>query len=164
MTHRFYFQSLGLTSDKDLASINAGVVVFRPRLIADLFEAWYFDDSKYKDKTEAAYSSEEVPLAYVSQSYGLFAPLDYRFNRQVNFALHETPQGKAAYQEYRSLPNRMMRKILRSLGARSQHVGLGSRYRGFVEDLLGNGNLVHFAGKYPIPTVRPELLIASREK
>ena len=158
-SHRFFFEKLGLTSAGDLATINAGVVAFRPRLIAGLFEAWYFDDNRYRTTTQAEYSSEEIPMAYLSQDNGLFAPLDYCFNRQVCYALHETPQGKVAYAKYRSASNRIRRKIRKSLGMKFHHVGFGHAYQEFVEDMLRNGNLVHFAGKYPIPAVNPELLM-----
>ncbi|HUI71874.1 MAG TPA: hypothetical protein VL354_15250 [Spirochaetia bacterium] len=162
MSHKAYFESLGLSSERELASINAGVVVFRPGLVADMFAAWYFDDARYAHKSEGDYSSEEVPLAYLSQDAGLFAPLEYRFNRQVFFALHETSAGKAAYRDYRSFVNRARRKARKALGFRSAHVGFGPSYTLFVEDLLKDGNLVHFAGKYPVPEVNQDLLVRSQ--
>jgi hypothetical protein len=162
-SHQSYFEGLGLASDRKLESINAGVLVFRPSLIADIFEAWYIDDNRYASKSEDDYSGEEVPLAYLSQSNGLFSPLDYRFNRQVNFALHETPLGKVAYKKYRSLLNRLRRKARKTFGLRSLHVGFGHAYKLFVEDLLREGNLVHFAGKYPVPQVDRNLLTSAKQ-
>jgi hypothetical protein len=157
--HGSYFAGVGLTSRNELASINGGVQVYRPRLVAALFESWYFDDRKYKPPFAADFSAtEEGPSAYLSQANGLFAPLEYRFNRQVLFALHETSLGKAAFEKYCSIPNRTWRKIRTTLGLPSHQIGFGAAYRRFVEDLLRNGNLVHFAGKYPIPVVDPALL------
>ncbi|MGA2480302.1 MAG: hypothetical protein ABSG63_16255, partial [Spirochaetia bacterium] len=96
-SHQNFFKGLGLTSKCDLASINGGVLVMRPRLIADLAEAWYFDETKSHPGTE------EAPLAYISQTHAMFAALEYRFNRQVLFGLHETSPGQIAFEEYRSL-------------------------------------------------------------
>jgi hypothetical protein len=158
--HDSYFGGVGLNSPNQLATVNGGVQVYRPRLVATLFESWYWDDRRYEAPFAADFSAtEEGPSAYLSQANGLFAPLEYRFNRQVLFALHETPLGEKAFARYCSLPSRVRRKIRRTLGLPSHHVGFGTAYRRFVEDLLQNGNLVHFAGKYPIPAVEPGLLM-----
>jgi hypothetical protein len=161
MSHREHFNELGFTSQHELLCINAGVLIFRPRLVADLFEAWYMDESTPFDTIAAGYGIDEVPLAYLSQSNGLFAPLECRFNRQVNYALHETDEGRAAYEEYRLLVNRVRRRSRKIMGKPFQNVGWGQRYVRFIEDLLRAGNLVHFSGKFPIPAVDRRLLVGS---
>jgi hypothetical protein len=160
--HRERFEELGLTSRSELFTINGGVLGFRPRLVVHLFEARYLDDSRYVRNSEAEYNSDEIPMAFLSQTHGLFAPLEYRFNRQVNYALHETDLGKIAFEEYRSLFNRIRRRARKALGRPIHHVGYGRTYRPFIEDLLRNGNLVHFAGRYPIPVVDKALLAQIR--
>lgn len=161
--HRRYFENMGLSADIELLSVNGGVLAFRPRLIADLLKAWYVDTEKYAGRTDSYFHNEEGPMAYIAQTNGLFFPLDCRFNREVFFALHETDQGKAAYNEFRSLPNRIRRRMRKNIGLGWQNFGFGRQYVLFIEDLLRDGNLVHFAGKYPIPSVNPELLMGYSE-
>jgi len=158
-SHQEFFRRMGLVSDKTLLTVNGGVQAFRPRLIADLMESWYRDDRRFDSRYKQ--NNDETHMAYIAQSQGLFAPLDQRFNRQALYALHETDLGRTAYRTYRSLPNRIRRKLCKTVGLRSDHVGLGRLYTLFVEDLLRAGNLVHFSGKLPVPHVDPGLLSGS---
>jgi hypothetical protein len=163
LTHRQYFEEKGWQADDSLVSINGGVLVFRPPMVAELFETWYRDSSHFKGHPDSYFQCEEGILAYISQKHRLFSPLPVQFNRQVHYALHETSAGLSALARYRSFAHRGTRKLLRSVGAPSNHIGFGREYRIFVEELLGQGNLVHFAGNYPVPRVDAGLLIGSRQ-
>ena len=163
LTHRQYFEEKGWKVDDSFVSINGGVLVFRPRMVAELFESWYRDSSCFSGHPDHYFQCEEGILAYLSQKHRLFAPLPVKFNKQIHYALHETPRGHSVLSRYRSFAPRGTRKLLRSFGAPSNHVGFGRTYRLFVEELLQQGNLVHFAGNYPVPRVDAELLMGSRQ-
>jgi hypothetical protein len=159
LTSREYFQQKGWDADDSFVSINGGVLVFRPNLVAELFASWYRDNARFAGHPDDYFQCEEGIFAYLSQANRIFSPLPVLFNRQVHYALHETESGRRALAEYRSFLNRGLRKAARTVGMPSPHIGYGENYIHLIEELLDEGNLVHFAGNYPIPAVRKELLL-----
>jgi hypothetical protein len=162
-TNKEYFAQKGWDVDDSFVSINGGVLLFRPALVADLFASWYRDPSRFAGHPDTFFQCEEGIFAYLSQKNRLFARLPVHFNMQVHYALHDRTSGRTALAKYRSVANRGLRKTARAFGDRSGSIGYGKSYTRFVEELLKENNLVHFAGNYPIPAVRDDVLIATAE-
>ena len=79
-----YFTSRGFAAaDGLVGNINGGVLLFRPRLVADLFRDYYMSMKSQGENT----AFEEAPMAYYTQTKGLFLELDYRFNCMPYFEI-----------------------------------------------------------------------------
>jgi len=157
-THEEYFATKDLHSSRPLRQINGGVLLFRPELTAELFRSWYFDDARHAGKSEYFYAAEEDAMAFLSQDRGCFSELPQRFNRQLIYRLCENEEGLNARAELTSLVNRVHRKVRRTVGlTRATAVGM-RHYAAVVEQLLREGNLVHFSASYPMVPVDPALV------
>jgi hypothetical protein len=153
-----YFAGKDLRSKNPVRQVNGGVLLFRPDRTADLFASWYFDEQRYAGKSDHYYSSEEDPLAYLSQDNGIFFELPARFNRQLIYSLCESEEGLRARRELKFFPNRVHRRLRRALGVQGGS-SLGMKwYKARVEALLREGNLIHFSASYPIIRVDPALV------
>ncbi|WP_143077844.1 hypothetical protein [Desulfomicrobium norvegicum] len=141
-THRSYFTSRGFQDSELLhGSINGGAFLCRPSVIGKLFE-----DAYWSDLPET--SHEEAIAAYVSQTKGLFKPLDDRFNTQVLHALSAEDPDYAYnfahgyhFKILKKLHSIMPPALLKSLYPRV--------YSRFVSDKMKENYILHFAGGYP---------------
>lgn len=139
-----YFTSRGFAADEKLiGNINGGVLLFRPRLVADLFKEYYMSMKSQGENT----AFEEAPMAYYTQTRGLFKELDYKYNCMPYFEI-----GNAYADRLYALHNDriygMAEKLLYKLTGEKHMLLIGKHYR-LVRRLFDDGAcIVHFAGGY----------------
>lgn len=158
-THAEYYAGKDLRSERPLYSINGGALLFRTAMTGRLFSNWYHDRQRYAGKPDSYYHNEEDPAAFLTQSQGTFFSLPPRFNRQLIYALCESPEGLAARKQLTSPVQRIRRRIARALGVAPGPMSGMRRYASRVEALLRNGDIVHLSASYPAPVVDPAILI-----
>lgn len=134
-------------NDKLEGNINGGVLVFRPALIADYLKDYYYSD--HSQGTNSAY--EEAPMAYYSQSNGLFKALDEKFNMKINFEVG-TELGSDIYNTINSKGYIFVNKVIRKL-THKNNVLLAGKLKKLVLDLAGKSYIIHFNGGYWNPKV-----------
>lgn len=139
-----YFTSRGFPADEKLiGNINGGVLLFRPRLVADLFREYYLSVKSQGEHT----AFEEAPMAYETQTRSMFLPLDAKFNCMPYFEIGNDDADKL----YRLHHNRfygLAEKILYRF-FREKHMLLIPQHYQLVKRLFDDGaHIVHFAGGY----------------
>lgn len=127
--------------DNLLGSINGGVFVMRPKLVAKLFSDYYFSDHNQGTHN----SHEEAPMAYLTQVHHIFEPLPITFNTQVLYKLKGTEKGRNAL-EAQTNANKRKRWLFKS-----KKTVISEKYQYFINEELQNTHILHFAGNYPIP-------------
>ena len=139
-----YFTARGFeANDRLVGNINGGVLVFRPALIADLLKSYY--DSDHSQGTFSAY--EEAPMAYYSQTNGLFQALDNRYNVMLNFEVG-TPMGSEIYNTIHSRAYCFINRLLRKI-THKNNVLLTGKVLTLTKRLVEQGSyIIHFAGGY----------------
>ena len=144
-THLSYFIDRGFEFNSLLvASINGGVLLFRPSIVADIFKDAYFSGLP-------AMSHEEAILAYVSQIHSVFFQISSAWNTQILHSL--SAECGPAFFSTKSKRFKLI-KLLNSKGlysASSLPFFLPQAYRNFVSNSLEACNILHFAGGFPIP-------------
>lgn len=139
-----YFCSRGFPEAEGLiGNINGGVLLFRPRLVADLFKEYYLSMKSQGENT----AFEEAPMAYYTQTKGLFAPLEYKFNCMPYFEIGNDYADRL----YRTHHNKcycLAEKVLYRI-FHEKHMLLIGRHYQLVKRLFADGAcIVHFAGGY----------------
>lgn len=139
-----YFTSRGFASNERLiGNINGGVLLFRPRLVADLFKDYYMSQKSQGENT----AFEEAPMAYYTQTRGMFKELPYRFNCMPYFEVGNDYADRL-YRFYRNRCYCLVEKVLHRLTGENHMLLLGPHYR-LVKRLFDDGAcIVHFAGGY----------------
>lgn len=139
-----YFVSRNFPVKEGLrGNINGGVLLFRPKLVADVFRDYYYSAHSQGKCT----AHEEAPMAYYAQTMGLFCPLDNRFNCLLYFETG-TEEGSAIYNVQRQKFYPAFNKVFRRL-TKTDNLLLQGRIRRFAQYLADNGNyIIHFAGGY----------------
>lgn len=123
-------------------NINGGVFVFRPRLIAEAFKNYYFSDHSQGEKE----AFEEAPMAYISQSLGLFYPLDEKFNTQFFYELY-TPEGKNILKIKKNLFYKIINEILIRIFKLPPDIIIFRKLRNFSKLILNKVYILHFSGR-----------------
>ena len=140
------FINKGFPPSKDLqGTINGGVWLCQPNLVAKLFSDYY---SAITKTPEGFAIYEELPMAYLAQSNGLFFSLDEKFNRQVLYLISEDG---ACFRFFITRLQKKINKRLQKLFPK-RHPFLFSKYCEFINNALENNYIIHFSGGFPIPT------------
>ena len=143
-TTQDYFRERGFEVNEPLeGNINGGVLVFRPELVSDMLKEYY-----YSEHSQGKYSAyEEAPMAYYTQSKGLFKALDNRFNVMVNFEVG-TEEGEKIYNLINNKVYCFVNKVLKKILHKNNLLLASSTYK-LTGKLLNKGAyIVHFAGGY----------------
>ena len=139
-----YFTSRGFAAaDGLVGNINGGVLLFRPRLVADLFRDYYMSMKSQGENT----AFEEAPMAYYTQTKGLFLELDYRFNCMPYFEIGN-PYADRLYALHQNRLYGKAEHVLSRLTGEKHMLLLGAHYM-LIRRLFDHGaSIVHFAGGY----------------
>ena len=139
-----YFTSRGFAAaDGLVGNINGGVLLFRPRLVADLFRDYYMSMKSQGENT----AFEEAPMAYYTQTKGLFLELDYRFNCMPYFEIGN-PYADRLYALHQNRLYGKAEHVLSRLTGEKHMLLLGAHYK-LIRRLFDDGAyIVHFAGGY----------------
>ena len=137
-----YFTSRGFAAaDGLVGNINGGVLLFRPRLVADLFRDYYMSMKSQGENT----AFEEAPMAYYTQTKGLFLELDYRFNCMPYFEIGN-PYADRLYALHQ---NRLYGKVEHVLSRLTGEKHILCAHYKLIRRLFDDGAyIVHFAGGY----------------
>lgn len=138
-----YFSSRNFEPSEKLSGpINGGVLLFRPRQVATLFSDYYYSDHEQG----VSFIHEEAPMAYLTQSTGLFYGLDNRYNQQIIYKLAGTSAGQDVIRREKRIPKLIRRKYYKWHDCCLMPI---PAYRNLVREQLRESYFVHFAGKYP---------------
>ncbi|MFN5333775.1 MAG: glycosyltransferase [Bacteroidota bacterium] len=141
-TVEMYFSARNFPYNSNLVgSINGGVILFRPKQVATLFEEYYFSGHNLKYKEMGSY--EEGPMAYISQSNQIFFPINAKYNTQLIFKIRGTDEGRAV------LKKSKQRWRISSKGA--SKIRTTKAYNEYVNKILEESWILHFAGGFPMP-------------
>lgn len=135
-------------------NINGGVFVFRPGLIAEAFKSYYFSDHSQGEKE----AFEEAPMAYISQSLGLFYPLDEKFNTQFFYELY-TPEGKNILKIKKNLFYKIINEIFIKVFNAPPDFLIYKTIKFFSNKILNKVYILHFSGR-----MNPKLYSLKQEK
>ena len=146
LTTQWYFQDQGFAlNDKLMGSINGGVWLCQPKLVADLFANYYWAKAKSPDLYPMY---EEAPMAYLTQSNDLFFALDEKFNQQLIYLIaDQNPSFHTRIAKWQSWINKPLNKMF---PARTSQFML-KPYVELVQKSLKENYILHFAGNFPIP-------------
>lgn len=139
------FTNKGFLVSKNLkGTINGGVWLCQPALVAELFSDYYWALTKSPENF-AMY--EELPMAYLTQTKGLFFSLDEKFNRQVIYLISEDGA------RFQYLIARLQKKLNKRLEKflPKYHPFLFPQYCTLINTSLKNNYIIHFSGGFPIP-------------
>ncbi len=139
-------------SEKLVGSINGGVFIFRPKEVAHLFETYYYSDHNKGVKERGSY--EEAPMAYLTQTQGLFHSIDPRFNVQMIYKIRGTAKGRRINRQRKIIPKFML-KLYKKIN-KEEWFPFDS-YRSFANEILKDSWILHFAGGYPLPKTKTEV-------
>lgn len=123
-------------------NINGGVFVFKPKLIAEAFKNYYFSDHSQGEKE----AFEEAPMAYITQSLGLFFPLDEKFNTQFFYELY-TPEGKNILKIKKNLFYKIINEIFIRIFKLPPDILIFKKLRTFSNQILKKVYILHFSGR-----------------
>lgn len=143
-----YFASRGFEVDsrisKKLAgNINGGVLVFRPRLVAEAFRDYYY--SEHSQGGHTAY--EEAPMAYYAQTHDMFYALDERFNKMLHFESGRK-EFERIYNVHHNRAYLFVEKVYKKI-FHSGNVFLTGMHVKFVNSLIAEGAyMVHMSGGF----------------
>lgn len=139
-----YFTSRGFAADEHLiGNINGGVLLFRPRLVADILKEYYLSMKSQGEHT----AFEEAPMAYYTQTKGLFLELDYRFNCMPYFEIGNDYADRL-YRIHQNGIYQKAEKVMYKLFGEKHMLLLNQHYK-LVSRLFSDGAyIVHFAGGY----------------
>ena len=145
LTTQRYFSDRGFEwNDKLMGSVNAGVWLAQPRLVADLLAKFYWDKTQFPEYFSMF---EEAPMAYLTQIHDLFFPVDERFNQQLIYLIADQ---KPSFNTKVAKVQRWINKQLHKLFPGMSYVFL-LPYIHLVEEGLKNNYILHFSGNFPIP-------------
>ncbi len=149
-----YFTSRGFAKNDNLVgNINGGVIVFRPALIADMLKDYYY--SEHSQGSFSAY--EEAPMAYYSQTSGLFKALDNKYNVMINFEVG-TDEGISIYNIIHNKIYIFVNKVIKKI-TKKNNLLIARKIEKLTRLLLSNGSyIIHFAGGYWNPRVYKKCL------
>lgn len=148
-TVKDYFKARNFEYNENLSgSINGGVFLFKPQEVAILFKEYYF--SNHNVNTPELGSYEEAPMAYLTQINKIFHALDPKYNTQVIYKIKGTKEGKNLMKNQDLIPEFIRKKI-------NKNIIPSMEYTNFIDRLLENCWILHFAGGYPIPTKKKPL-------
>lgn len=143
-TIRTYFESRSFSFNESLiGSINGGVFVFRPKKVVDLFKSYYWSNHNTKNPD---YSHEEAPIAYLTQTKGIFQQIDIRFNTQIIYKIRGTEAGRKILNTRPLLPSFLWKRYLRK---NKLEVYPTRAYREYCKKILEDVWILHFAGNFP---------------
>lgn len=129
-------------NNKLLGSINGGVFLFRPKIIAPIFKEYYFSNHN-----QGRFNSyEEAPMAYITQINDLFFAINPLFNVQVLYKIKGTDEGNKASFYGRGIPE-IAFKIYKKISGNATFPT--NKYFNFIDKIIENSYFVHFAGGYP---------------
>jgi hypothetical protein len=153
-THESYFSDRGFPDHPfPKASINGGVWLCRPKLISEVFKAFYFSDFH-------SMPHEEAEMAYVAQKNNLFFEMDYRFNTQILYELF-TPVQSPVVNEVKSRQfRRFMQYCTHSFPL--PHM-FPQAYEALVNRTLDNCYFLHFSGGFPFVNIKSDLTFSEGE-
>lgn len=134
-----------LENDKIRGTINGGVWLCQPTLVAELFANYYWQATK---SPEGFAIFEELPMAYLTQTAGLFFPLDEKFNHQVLYFISEDG---ASFKLFITRLQKKINKRLQNFFPKTCSPFLFPQYRRFIDEALTKNYIVHFSGGFPIP-------------
>lgn len=139
-----YFASRGFAPGEGLVgNINGGVLLFRPRLVADMFREYYESGKSQGEHT----AFEEAPMAYLTQTAGIFSELDYKFNCMPYFEVGNDYADGIYRLQRNGIYKKAERVLYKVTGQR--HMLLIGQHRALVRRLFSDGAcIVHFAGGY----------------
>ena len=139
------FINKGFSASKDLqGTINGGVWLCRPALVAELFSDYYRAITK---SPEGFAMHEELPMAYLTQTQGLFFSLNEKFNRQVIYLISEDgAKLKYFIARLQKKINKRLQKFLPKY-----YPFFFPQYCQFINKSLENNYIIHFSGGFPIP-------------
>lgn len=142
-----YFVSRGFAeNDALLGSINGGVLLFRPPRIKNLFFEYYWSNETQKGIGDG---NEEAPLAYMSQTAGLFSALDQRYNQQFIYSWVGTLDGDKFEAAVMKIRKSFVYKILaKTTGIDLLSIPKKIRYARHIRRRLGGAFIVHMAGGF----------------
>lgn len=146
LTMQWYFEDQGFAlNDKLIGSINGGVWLCQPKLVADLFANYYCAKAKSPDLYPMY---EEAPMAYLTQSNDLFFALDEKFNQQIIYLIADkNPSLNTRIAKWQSWINKPLNKIFPTRTAQF----ILKPYEDLVQKSLEENYIIHFAGNFPIP-------------
>jgi len=144
LNHHNYFSQRGVENSDNFFSINGGVWVCRPKIVAEYLNNAYWRLKKnVVDYNEPC--ADELNFAYETQLRGDFSALDIRFNHKILYDLY----GIDEY--YKKIAKSIPFKIIKNLEYR--HPNLPLKYPGIYNDIIDKALsanwFVHFAGKLP---------------
>lgn len=139
-----YFKSRNFPTNALLqGSINGGVFMFRPSEVSSMFSDYYYSDHQQGKLN----SFEETPMAYLTQTKGIFQPLPPQFNAQVLYYLKGTKEGKKIIDHESKIPYFIRKKYYKFF----ERAIIPTRgYKQLIQNMLKENYFVHFAGNYPL--------------
>lgn len=147
-TNVSYFTDRNFEDTNELmGSINGGVFLFRPQIVAPLFKNYY-----YSAHNQGALNSfEESPMAHITQTKKIFQAINPHFNTQVLYKIKGTAAGLAIEKDQRLIP-----KIIRNYYYKLLNKNLvpTPAYNRLVKKLLKEHYFLHFSGNHPIPKIK----------
>lgn len=139
------FTNKGFLASQDLkGTINGGVWLCQPALVAELFSNYYQSLSK---SPEDFSMYEELPMAYLTQTRGLFFSLNEKFNRQVIYLISE--DGAKFIYFIARLQKKINKRLQKFLP--KYRPFFFPQYCKFINKSLENNHIIHFSGGFPIP-------------
>ncbi|MCL1667828.1 glycosyltransferase [Elizabethkingia ursingii] len=124
-------------------SINGGVFIFRPNMVSEMFNDYYFSDHQQGELN----SFEETPMAFLTQTNNLFQPLPSEFNVQVMYKYNGTTAKDDDRKQRGSIKKYFHSKIAKKRGWSIYPTDI---YKELVSELYQKNYFIHFAGNYPI--------------
>ena len=151
-----YFLDRGFPGHPSLVgAINGGVVLYNPAKVSDLFERWYysaFEERPCADvfRHREIFTQDEGPMAYLTQTNGLFFALDEKFNTEIIYQLYSDLNS----QVIRVIGTKYFRGLVR-LHKKFYPPAFAypSLYKDFVKTQLGLCYGLHFSAGYPLVNV-----------
>lgn len=140
-----YFTDRNFDDSPNLVgSINGGVLLFKPKEVAQLFSKYYFSEHNQGKLN----SFEETPMAYITQTRNLFHPMNKLFNVQVLYQYRGTDAGEELLKTDNCIPKFLKRKLFKNSGLPYLFT---RKYIKFIRAVYQNSYFTHFAGNFKIP-------------
>lgn len=128
---------------KNGGNINGGVLIFRPKLISELFYNYYYSNHLQGEKE----AFEEAPMSFLSQKNHLFFSIDEKYNTEFFFEYYEDrPISKKIYRIKSNTIYKIINRILIKIFKIEPDSLLYAYQKKLKKELLEDVYILHFSG------------------